>query len=61
MTTNIKINKRAFDLGAQCRRAGINKERMLQYYGHEKENSDYNPTDMVAGWDDQDRNYRRIT
>jgi hypothetical protein len=54
-----KINKRAFDLGAQCRRAGINKERMLVYYGHEKDHSDYNPKDMVDGWDEQDRTYSR--
>ncbi len=53
-----RINQRAFDLGAQCRRAGINKERMLNYYAHENNHPDYDPTHMTAGWDDQNAKYQ---
>jgi hypothetical protein len=56
--SKLKINKRAFELGSACRRAGLSKERMLDYYKHEMNNPDYNQHDMVDGWDHQDEQYR---
>jgi hypothetical protein len=52
-----KINRRAFELGAQCRRAGLSEERMLTYYAHERNHPDYNPRDMVDGWNWQGQQY----
>jgi hypothetical protein len=56
----VRRNTRAFDLGAQCKRGGMSKERMRQFYAHERGHPDYNPEEMEKGWDWQDRSYRTI-
>lgn len=61
MTTAHKQHTKAFDLGAQSKRAGLGLDRMAEYYkGYASDAPRYCPDCMKAGWVYQQRKAQTV-